>query len=72
MSPILTVVGATGVQGSSIVESALEAGGFKVRAITRNVNSEKAKALAARGVEVVAADLDDLSSLIAAFSVSFM
>jgi uncharacterized protein YbjT (DUF2867 family) len=38
------------------------------RAITRDPNSEKAKALAALGVEVVKADLDDEASLAAAFA----
>ena len=70
MSLILTVVGATGAQGGSVVNSALKSGTYKVRAITRNVNSEKAKALAARGVEIVAADINDEKSLIRAFNVS--
>lgn len=65
--PILTVVGATGAQGSSVVSSALESGLYKVRAITRNTSSDKAKALIAKGVEVVSADLNDESSLAAAF-----
>ena len=41
--------------------------GFSVRALTRNVNSDKAKALAQLGAEVVAADVDDLESLKRAF-----
>ena len=69
MTPILTVVGATGVQGGSVVDAALKVGGYKVRAITRNADSEKAKALATRGVEVVTADLNDLASLVKAFQV---
>jgi len=69
MSPILTVVGATGAQGSSVVNSALKDGTYKVRAITRKVDSDKAKALAARGVEVVAADLNDEESIAKAFEV---
>jgi len=67
MTKILTVIGATGSQGGSVVDTALKAGTYKVRAITRNVNSEKANALAARGVEVVAADLNDVKSLTEAF-----
>jgi hypothetical protein len=66
--PILTVVGATGAQGSSVVSSALESGLYKVRAITRNTASDKAKALIAKGVEVVSADLNSESSLAAAFT----
>jgi len=38
-------------------------GGFAVRAITRDVNSAKAKALAGRGAQLAAADLDDEASL---------
>ncbi len=38
------------------------------RAITRDVNSEKAKALARAGAEVVAGDVDDAGSLERAFA----
>jgi uncharacterized protein YbjT (DUF2867 family) len=48
----------------------LKSGIYKVRAITRNINSDKAKALAARGVELATADLNDEQSLIEAFDVS--
>ncbi|KGO69801.1 hypothetical protein PITC_042640 [Penicillium italicum] len=67
MSKILTVVGATGVQGGSVVTSALQSGLYKVRGITRNVESASAKALTAKGVEMVAADTNDLASLGKAF-----
>jgi uncharacterized protein YbjT (DUF2867 family) len=70
MSQIITVIGATGVQGGSVVDAALKSGIYKVRAITRNINSDKAKALAARGVELATADLSDEQSLIKAFDVS--
>ncbi len=43
------------------------AGGFVARAITRDVNAEKAKALAALGAEVVAANIDDQESMNKAF-----
>ena len=43
-------------------------GGFAVRAITRDPESEKARALAALGAEVVAADVDDEASLERAFA----
>jgi len=66
-SPILTVIGATGAQGSSVVNSALATGHYKVRAVTRNTTSEKAAALKARGVEVVSADVNDEASLVKAF-----
>lgn len=70
MSQIFTVVGATGGQGSAVVNQALKDGVYKVRAITRNVNSDKAKALQARGVEVVSADVNNEDSLQKAFNVS--
>jgi uncharacterized protein YbjT (DUF2867 family) len=43
-------------------------GPFTVRAITRDVNSDKAKALKAMGAEVVAADVHDVESLKKAFA----
>ncbi len=66
---LIAVVGATGAQGGGLVRAILDdpEGGFAVRAITRNVDSDKARALAARGAEVVAADLDDPASLERAF-----
>src|SRR5258708_29364220 len=60
--PLIAVVGATGLQGGGVVR-ALEAGRFKVRALTRN--PEKRRGLAA---EVVAADLDRPDTLRAAFA----
>lgn len=67
---IIAVVGATGSQGSGLVRAILgdPSGGFAARAITRDVNSEKAKELAALGAEVVAADVDDVESLRRAFT----
>lgn len=66
---IIAVIGATGAQGGGLVRAILDdpSGGFTARAITRDVNSEKAKALAALGAEVVAADVDDAASLRRAF-----
>lgn len=62
---IIAVVGATGAQGGGLVRAILEdpESGFLVRAITRDVDSDKAKALAKSGAEVVAADIDDETSL---------
>jgi len=67
---IIAVVGATGAQGSGLVRAILadKSGQFAVRAITRNPNSDKAKALAAAGAEVVAANVDDEASLTRAFT----
>ena len=66
---IIAVVGATGAQGGGLVRAILEDehGPFTVRAITRDVNSPKAKALAEAGAEVVKGDADDVKSLKKAF-----
>lgn len=65
----IAVMGATGSQGGGLVRAILSdpGGGFAVRAITRDVDSDKAKALAKLGAEVVAADIDDEQSLNRAF-----
>ena len=65
---IIAVVGATGAQGGGLVRAIMgdPSGRFIARAITRDVNSEKARALAKLGAEVVAADIDDEASLAAA------
>jgi uncharacterized protein YbjT (DUF2867 family) len=67
---IIAVVGATGAQGGGLVRAILDDphGGFTVRAITRDVNSDKAKGLARLGAEVVAANVDDAASLKRAFT----
>ncbi|HET9735755.1 MAG TPA: NmrA/HSCARG family protein, partial [Burkholderiales bacterium] len=67
---LIAVIGATGAQGGSLVRAILAdpAGGFSVRAITRKVDSAKARELASLGAEVVQADLDDAASLERAFA----
>jgi len=67
---VIAVVGATGAQGGAVVRAILEdpSHEFTARAITRDVNSEKAKALAAAGAEVVQADVNDVESLKRAFA----
>jgi uncharacterized protein YbjT (DUF2867 family) len=66
---IIAVMGATGSQGGGLAHAILSDpnGGFGVRAITRDAKSDKAKALADKGAEVVAADLDDAASVKSAF-----
>jgi uncharacterized protein YbjT (DUF2867 family) len=66
---LIAVVGATGAQGSGLVHAILQDpdSGFTVRAITRNAGSEKARALAGLGAEVVEADVEDGESLKHAF-----
>jgi uncharacterized protein YbjT (DUF2867 family) len=71
MSRLVTVVGATGIQGGSVVSALLKDPSYSVRGITRNAQSDAAKALAAKGVSVVEADLDDADSLRAAFDGSY-
>src|SRR5262245_61313239 len=67
---IIAVVGATGSQGGGLCQAILADpnAGFAVRAITRDAGKDKAKALAAKGGEVVEANLDDVESLKKAFS----
>ena len=67
MSKILAVFGATGQQGSSIIDYVLHdpelSKKYKIRAITRDVNSEKAKQLKEEKVEVVQGDMLERASL---------
>ncbi|HEY0432453.1 MAG TPA: NmrA family NAD(P)-binding protein, partial [Chitinophagaceae bacterium] len=62
---LIVVFGATGAQGGGLVNAILNdpEKQFAVRAVTRDVNSDKAKKLAARGASVVAADIDDPASV---------
>jgi uncharacterized protein YbjT (DUF2867 family) len=67
---IIAVVGSTGSQGTGLMNAILDDpnGGFAARAITRDPSKDKAKAYAARGAEVVKADLNDVESLKKAFA----
>jgi uncharacterized protein YbjT (DUF2867 family) len=67
---IIAVVGATGAQGGGLVRAILadKSRAFTPRAITRKPDSEKARELTKLGVEVVAADLDDIASITKAFA----
>ena len=62
---IITVFGATGAQGGGLARAILtdRNSTFKVRAVTRDANSDKAKALAQLGAEIVVADIDDADSI---------
>jgi len=64
---VIAVMGATGMQGGGVVDALLTDGTFACRAITRTVSSEKARALAERGCEVVEGDADKPDSLKKAF-----
>jgi uncharacterized protein YbjT (DUF2867 family) len=67
---VIAVVGATGSQGGGLCAAILNdrSGGFACRAITRDPTKDKAKALAAKGAEVVRADIDDRATLDKAFA----
>jgi uncharacterized protein YbjT (DUF2867 family) len=58
----LFVTGGTGAQGGAVID-ALLANGASVRALVRDPQSAKARALAARGVELARGDFDDVPSL---------
>jgi uncharacterized protein YbjT (DUF2867 family) len=62
---IIAVIGATGAQGGGLARAILNdrSGEFSARVLTRDPNSDKARALAALGAEVVAGDVDDVGSL---------
>ncbi|KAI9681821.1 MAG: hypothetical protein M1829_000566 [Trizodia sp. TS-e1964] len=64
---IVVVFGATGVQGGSVVKSILAdprtAQEWKIRGVTRDPQSSRAKALTAKGVECVEGDVNSKESL---------
>jgi len=62
---IIAVIGATGAQGGGLCRAILKdtGGGYRVRALTRNAGSEKAKELEKLGAEVVEVDIYDAESL---------
>ena len=66
---IIVAVGSTGAQGGGLVRAILNdsSAAFGVRAMTRDIHSDKAKELASLGAEVVDADVDDEESLKRAF-----
>lgn len=70
---LLTVVGATGAQGNGLVRAILsdKDSDFRVRALTRNPDSDKATELKKLGAEVVKADVNDIESLYNAFKDSY-
>jgi uncharacterized protein YbjT (DUF2867 family) len=67
---IIAVIGATGMQGGGLVRAIMndKQGAFIARALTRNVNSDAAKALARLGAEIAAVDIDNEASLTKAFA----
>jgi uncharacterized protein YbjT (DUF2867 family) len=59
---LVLVSGATGKQGGAVARKLLQHG-WTVRAMTRKPDSPAARALAAKGAQIVEADLDDATSL---------
>jgi uncharacterized protein YbjT (DUF2867 family) len=58
----ILVAGATGTQGGAVARE-LNARGYRVRGLTRNPDSARARALSELGIEMVQGDFDDASSL---------
>jgi uncharacterized protein YbjT (DUF2867 family) len=68
--PLIAVYGATSKQGRSVAVVLLESGRFRVRAITRNRNSNEARSLEQLGAEIatVPASLGRHEALVTAFA----
>jgi len=57
-SPLVVVVGAAGKQGSSVISAlAASSKSYRVRGFTRDPTKPAAKAVAAKGVELIAVDV---------------
>jgi uncharacterized protein YbjT (DUF2867 family) len=63
---IIAVTGATGQQGGAVARKLLEEG-WKVRALTRDLDKPAAEELKTLGAEIVPGDMDDRAQLDAAF-----
>ena len=63
---IIAVTGATGQQGGAVARKLL-AEGWKVRALTRDLNKPAAQELASLGAELVPGDMENRAELEAAF-----
>ena len=66
-SRILTIFGATGNQGGSVIDVILASNDlrqkYSLRGITRNASTSHAQSLVDKGVEMVSANLNDVESL---------
>jgi uncharacterized protein YbjT (DUF2867 family) len=56
--PLITIVGASSKQGRSVAHTLLQSGRYRVRALTRRVNSPEAQSLARQGAELAAVPLE--------------
>lgn len=66
-SKLIVVIGATGLQGGSVARLFASKPGWRVRGITRNPDKPSNAGLRDLGIELVAADLNDVASLDKAF-----
>lgn len=68
--PLITIVGALSKQGRSAARALLQSGSYRVRALTRRVDSAEAQSLAREGAELmnVPLELGHKQSLVTAFS----
>ncbi|KAJ2820655.1 hypothetical protein FBU31_005152 [Coemansia sp. 'formosensis'] len=69
MTKLVAIVGATGLQGGSVLKTLHATGKYKLRALSRNPDSKQVASLKAKysGVEWAPANLDDIDSLRKAF-----
>ncbi|CZR55932.1 related to nitrogen metabolic regulation protein nmr [Phialocephala subalpina] len=67
MSKLLVIVGVTGNQGSSVAEAFLKDPTWKIRGTSRDPSKPASLALAAKGIEIVPGDVDNVESLKKAF-----
>eukprot|EP00897_Mesotaenium_endlicherianum_P005861 jgi/Mesen1/5302/ME000264S04331 len=65
--PVAVVFGATGSQGGSVLRALLESGKYSLRGATRNPESDKAKELASKGVDVIRVDQEKSEDVKKAF-----
>ncbi|KAK7017366.1 NmrA domain-containing protein [Favolaschia claudopus] len=61
--PIITIFGATGNQGSAVLQAVLASGTHTPRAVSRSLETSASKALIAKGIEVVVGNLWDKESV---------
>lgn len=67
MTKLICIVGITGNQGGSVARRFLQDPNYRIRGLTRNTTSPTALTLLSLGIELVEADLNDVSTLIPAF-----
>ncbi|KAJ2854610.1 hypothetical protein GGI22_004434, partial [Coemansia erecta] len=69
MTQTVAIIGATGLQGGSVLRSLHSTGKYKITAVTRNTSSPSAAEIKSKypDVRLVKADLEDVESLKSAF-----